>query len=284
MTLTINDPSNRLPEKIIDFHVHLFPDKLFDAVWRQFLKQYQWDVIYRLYHQECVSFLNDKGVSPIVYSNYAHKKGVAEGLNQWNLDILDKIPDLYCFAAFHPDDDHAIEIAEKALSHPRVLGFKLQLLVQNFYPDDERLFPLYELVMERNKRFLFHAGTGPAGNEFVGIRQFQKVLDRYPDLPANVAHMGALETRQFIDLLKDHPNIYLDTAFTFFKKIDMEFDLEPEYLELNKDKILYGSDFPNLIYPREEEINTLLDYKLSKEFYQNVFRDNAQHLISTHTG
>jgi len=282
MTSGIEDSNGNLPDKIIDFHAHLFPDKLFDAIWRQFAKQYNWDVIHQIYYRECVKYLNDHGVSPIVYSNYAHKKDVADGLNQWNLAILDEIPDLYCFAAYHPDDEHALKMAEQVLSHPKVLGFKLQLLVQNFYPDDERLFPLYELVIERNKRFLFHVGTGPVGNEFVGIKHFQKVLDRYPDLPVNVAHMGALEFKEFMDLLTDYPNLYLDTSFTFFKEIEMGFNLGPEYLESNKDRILYGSDFPNLIYPWKEEIQTLLNFGLSKEFYLNIFQRNGERLIKTH--
>lgn len=283
MTNKIIDKKNKLPESIIDFHVHLFPDKLFDAIWQHFLSLYEWKVIHQLYYRECVQHLNSRGVRPVVYSNYAHKKGIAEGLNQWNLDILDEIPDLYCFAAYHPDDDDALKMAEKVLAHPKVLGFKLQLLVQNFYPHDERLFPLYELVMERKKRLLFHVGTGPVGNEFVGFKHFQKVLNRYPDLPANVAHMGALEFKRFMDLLADYPNLYLDTSFTFFKSVEMGFDLGPEYLESNQDQILYGSDFPNLIYPREEEIQTLLDFDFPKEFYHKIFKTNGQRLINSHS-
>ncbi len=39
---------------------------------------------------------------------------------------------IYCFAAYHPDDDHALEMAERLLENPKILGFKLQLLVQKF--------------------------------------------------------------------------------------------------------------------------------------------------------
>jgi len=58
-------------------------------------------------------------------------------------------------------------MARKVLDHPKVLGFKLQLLVQRFYPHDDRLFSMYDMVMERGKRILFHVGTGPVGNEYV---------------------------------------------------------------------------------------------------------------------
>lgn len=264
--------------------MHLFPDRLFDAIWATFETHYQWNVIHRLYYRECIDYLNRRGVSPIVYSNYAHKKGIARGLNEWNLSILDAYPDLYCFAAFHPDDEDCMTLARRALAHPQVLGFKLQLLVQDFFPFDERLFPLCELVIEQKKRLLFHVGTGPVGNRYVGADNFKKLLARFPSLPATVAHMGAFEYQTFFDLLGEHPGLYLDTAFVFFKDHDMSFNLGTEYLERYRDRIVYGSDFPNLIFPREEEINTLLGLELSQQFYDNVFFGNGMTLIETHAG
>ncbi len=272
-----------LPSRIIDFHVHLFPDRMFDAIRDYFTKGYRWDVIYPLYHRECVSYLRERGVEKIVFSNYAHRAGVAESLNEWNLRLLDGDPDLYCFAAYHPDDDNALAMAEKVLDHPRVLGFKLQLLVQRFYPHDPRLNPMYEMVMERGKRLLFHVGTGPVGNEFVGLAEFKKLLERYPEIPANVAHMGAYEYAGFMDLLDGHPGLYLDTAFAFFGEFQGKggFNLGGEALEAHRDRIVYGSDFPNLILPRESELETLLGYGLSQEFYDRVFYRNGLDLIDS---
>jgi len=57
------------------------------------------------------------------------------------------------------------------------------------------------------------------------------------------------------------------------------FDQKKEVLEIHKDKILYGSDFPNLIYPRENEIDCLLDLNLSHDFYNKVFRENGIALL-----
>ena len=272
-----------IPRKIIDFHVHLFPDRMFDAIWKFFSAGYTWDVIYKFYTPDCISYLRERGVETIVYSNYAHRPGIAESLNEWNMGLLDEYPDLYCFAAFHPGDADSLAMAGKVLGHPRVLGFKLQLLVQNFHPHDERLFPLYELVMDRGKRILFHVGTGPVGNEFVGIEHFRKLLARYPDIPANVAHMGAYEYRDFMDLLDYHPNIYLDTSFAFFKEFQDRggFNLGNGPLEQHKDRIVYGSDFPNLILPRESEIDTLLGYGLTPDFYRQVFYENGKRILQS---
>lgn len=274
----------RLPESIIDFHVHLFPDRLFEAIWKRFLVDYQWDVQYHFYYRECVDYLEGHGVSPLVYSNYAHRKGIARGLNEWNMKVLDELPGLYCFAAYHPDDEDAVEMAEEVLRHPGVLGFKLQLLVQRFPPHDRRLYPMYEMVIREGKRVLLHAGNGPVGNEFVGISHFRRLMADFPDLPVTVAHMGGMEFGEFSLLLDEFPNLYFDTAFAFMPRLPLRFDQGNDYLEAHRERILYGSDFPNLIFPREEEINYLLGLDLSQEFYDSVFRDNGLELIRRHSG
>lgn len=252
---------------------------MFDAIWSYFSKGYGWDVLHRMYYRECVAYLQERGVSHIVYSNYAHKKGVARALNRWNLEILDEIPELYCFAAYHPDDEDALAMARDVLQHPRVLGFKLQLLVQRFYPHDERLFPMYELVMERGKRLLLHTGTGPVGNEFVGAAHFGALMERYPALPANVAHMGALEYAAFMEFLDKYPGLYMDTSFSFLPGLGRYFDLGADSLLSHSTKILYGSDFPNVILPRENEIDTLLAMNLPQDFYDRVFYRNGLALL-----
>ncbi len=272
-----------LPGKIIDFHVHLFPDRLFDAIWKHFISDYGWDVIYHLYYRECVDHLRTRGVGLIAYSNYAHRKGMAKSLNEWNVRVLDEMPELYCFAAYHPEDEDGLEMAASLLDHPRILGFKLQLLVQRFYPHDERLYPLYELVMEKGKRLLIHTGTGPIGNEFTGVAYFKELMKRYPDLNITVPHMGALEYAEFGELLDGFPNLYLDTSYTFIPGMPEGFlasNLGVDFLEKYQDRILYGSDFPNVLFPREVEIDTLLGLNLSQSFYDKIFRQNALGIIS----
>ena len=273
----------KIPEKIIDFHVHLFPDKLFDAIWDSFAKNYNWNIIHRYYYKECIARLRQSGVGTIVYSNYAHRAGIAEGLNRWNIKILEEYEGLYCFAAYHPDDDNSLEMAQRLLENPKILGFKLHFLVQNFYPFDARLFPLYEMVIRKNKHILFHTGTGPVGNKYVGLEHFTKVVDKFPELPATVAHLGAYEYAGFLGLLDRCPRLYLDTAFCFMSPPYAGYNLGHDHLEKYKSRILYGSDYPNLIMPREEEIENLLKMNLSQEFYDIVFYNNGIDLIRSLT-
>lgn len=264
---------------MIDFHVHLFPDNMFDALWRTFNNQYNITTLYQYYYRQCIEYLTAHDIHYIVYSNYAHKKGIAQWLNTWNKVILKEYENLYCFAAYHPDDEDALSDAEEILSQEKVVGIKLHFLVQQIYPDDERLFPLYEMVIAKKKRLLLHVGTGPVGNEFVGIQCFSKLLKRYPNLPANVAHMGGLEYGEFIGLLDQYPDLYLDTSFTFWPQTPWSFNLNAGLLDKYQDRILYGSDFPNIFLPREDEINHLQKLNLSGAFYKKIFWENGVKLL-----
>src|SRR4030042_5159949 len=110
------------PFSIVDFHVHLFPDRMFDAIWKAFRRDYRWEVVYQIYTPEILRFLRGRGVETMVYSNYAHKPGVADFLNQWNLELLAREDNLYCFAAFHPDNAAQEQKIARLLAHPRLLG------------------------------------------------------------------------------------------------------------------------------------------------------------------
>ena len=269
-----------LPDKMIDFHVHLFPDNIFEAIWKTLNRQYGIIILYKYYYRQCIEYLAAHNIHYIVYSNYAHKKGIAQWLNTWNKGILTEFENLYCFAAYHPDDENALIYAEEILSISRVVGIKLHYMVQQFHPDDERLFPLYEMVIEKKKRLLLHVGTGPVGNEFVGIKRFSNLMKRYPNLPANIAHMGGLEFSEFMQLLDVYPNLYLDTSFTFWPQAPWVFNLDTSLLTKYQDRIIYGSDFPNIFLPREDEISYLQKLNLSDDFYNKIFWDNGIKLLA----
>ena len=61
------------------------------------------------------------------------------------------------------------------------------------------------------------------------------------------------------------------------------YNLGGDLLERYKDRLVYGSDFPNIVFPAEEEIDCLRRMSLSREFYERVFHTNGRHLISLHS-
>lgn len=101
----------------------------------------------------------------------------------------------------------------------------------------------------------------------------------YPDIQVTIAHMGAYEYDEFLNLSDDYPHLMMDTAFVFLPDYEGALHKDPEILEQYQDRILYGSDFPNIIFPHELEIETLMKYGLTKTTLQKILYDNGNRII-----
>src|SRR4029079_10538788 len=68
--------------QVIDAHVHLFPPRVYDAIWRWFGTN-AWPIRYQLYADEVIRFLTERGVSRIVGLHYSHVPAMAGMLNEF---------------------------------------------------------------------------------------------------------------------------------------------------------------------------------------------------------
>jgi hypothetical protein len=261
----------------IDSHTHVFPDALFDHIWRYFEAHY-WPVNYKLYGPQIAEFYETMGFSHYTTLNYAHKENISDGMNQFTMEYHRQFPQSIPLGTVHPGDSNLLNDAETALTSYSLKGFKFQLLVTNFYIYDPRLIPVYDLVKREDKVLVFHAGTGPAANRYVGFRHFQKFIEKYLDIRVQVAHLGSFEYKPFLDLLKVYPNLYFDTAMILVNHnlFPSNFDLPYEALIENEDRILFGSDFPNIPYDFSESYRFLFSLNFPKSFYEKIFALNAK--------
>ena len=61
---------------VVDAHVHVFSDGMFEAIWRWF-DAHGWPVRYRLFARDVIDFLLSRGVEHAVLLHYAHEPGIA---------------------------------------------------------------------------------------------------------------------------------------------------------------------------------------------------------------
>jgi hypothetical protein len=98
-----------------------------------------------------------------------------------------------------------------------------------------------------------------------------------------VAHMGMPEYREFLDICADYENVRLDTtmAFTAFIAETMPFPASelPRLRDLG-DKILFGSDFPNIPYGYPDALAALTEIDgVDDAWLRKVQYDNAAALF-----
>jgi predicted TIM-barrel fold metal-dependent hydrolase len=268
---------------IIDFHTHFFPESLFRAIWKWF-DAYGWDIRNRVLADELIQELKSTGTSKMVLLNYAHKPGMSRMLNEWTREFADQHPEVIPFGTVHPFDEDWDEIVTHCFEGYGFYGLKLHAIVLGIAADDPVFFPIYEKIEESGKILMLHAGNGPRLERSVantsnvaGVERVKVILERYPNLKLVIPHLGADEVDEFFDLMEEHENLWMDTTMT----LAGYFPRKPSLARIEElsDRILYGSDAPNIPYALDVEMNNIKKW-FSKEVQEKLFFKNAQKLLN----
>jgi predicted TIM-barrel fold metal-dependent hydrolase len=267
-----------LPFPVVDVHTHLMPDRLFQAV-RRYFRAHLWHPRYDAPTEELVQTLLDMGVARFVFSSYAHRADMSRSLNHWVANVESTFaPHAIGFATFHPDDAELLPVlADEAFGKLGLRGAKLHPQVGRFGVDDPRLDPVYARAVEAGAIILIHAGRLPEPNEHVGARAFQRMMRRFPTLKTIVAHAGADEFDAFFDLCATYAGVYLDTAMVFNRFLGGPPPIQ-RVLEF-QDRVLYGSDFPNIPYAVQSGVEAILDLRLGRALEEKLLCTNAARLF-----
>ncbi|HTJ33635.1 MAG TPA: amidohydrolase family protein [Dactylosporangium sp.] len=270
---------------LFDVHTHFMPPRLMRRVWAYFdeagpLIGRDWPIRYRGTDDERVAQLRGFGVERFTALAYAHRPGMAADLNAWTLAFAARTPGCLPSATFFPEDGVEAYVARARDEGARV--FKVHLQVGAYDPRDPRLDPVWARLADERIPVVVHAGSGPVANGFTGPGPFGAVLQRHPGLVAVVAHMGAPEFDRFFELADRHPGVHLDTTMVF-----TDFfggpppSLLPRVRELGlAGRVLLGSDFPNIPYPYEHQVESLRRLEFGDRWLQAVCWGNANALFT----
>lgn len=268
--------------KIIDFHTHVFPEKLYNAIKNWFIKNVGWRFDFPGDAKEILPFLiNIDMVEKFVCFGYAHKPNISNDLNDFYANLKNISKKVIPLGCFHQDDNNLKQVVKRALKNG-LIGFKVHCQVQKVRANDERLYGAYEIIEENNGFILFHAGTGPFPNEFVGFKYFEKFLQKFPDISCIVAHLGCFEAELFMEASIAYPNLYLDTSYTFIPTPTNLMEAPINMLIKTSDKILFGSDFPGICHSYQKSIEAINNLNLNEEIEKKIFYENAKNFLSKH--
>jgi predicted TIM-barrel fold metal-dependent hydrolase len=271
---------------LIDIHTHFMPANVLAKVWAYFEGgQFgrPWPIYYRRPEAERLALLRAFGVRRFTGLLYPHKPDMAAWLNSWSAAFAADNPDVLHSATFFPEPGAAGYVAEALAGGARV--FKAHVQVGAYDPADELLTPVWGQLAEAGVPVVVHCGSGPTPGRFTGPQRFAPVLARHPALTAVIAHLGTPEYAEFLDLAGQYRNVHLDTtmAFTdFFAQLHpgqpFPASLLPRLAALG-DRILLGTDFPNIPYPYLTQLEALAGLDLGRPWLRAVCYDNAARLL-----
>jgi len=269
--------------RIIDAHVHLFPDPVFRAVWLWF-DRYGWPVRYRLPVNELLDFLFARGVDHAVGLIYAHKPGIARELNRFMAETCRSFSGrLTGLGTVFPGEADAAAIISEAFAMG-LSGIKLHAHVQCFDLNSGEMEIVYEACEAAGRPLVMHSGREPKSPAYpcdpyllCRADKLEKVLVEHSGLRVCIPHLGGDEFAEYHRLTREYDNLWLDTAMVITDYLPMKSRIPLGDMRI--ERILYGSDFPNIPYAWDRELKVLEDEGLSADELEMVLAKNAAALF-----
>ncbi|AYE98435.1 amidohydrolase [Mycobacterium paragordonae] len=271
---------------IVDVHTHFMPKSVMDKVWKYFddagpLVGRPWPIAYRTDEQHRLEQLRGFGVRAFTSLVYPHKPQMAAWLNEWAANFAATTPDCLHTATLYPESGVETYVRHAVDQGTRV--FKAHIQVGRYDPTDPLLDKAWDVIEDAAIPVVMHCGSGPAPGEYTGPGPVTALLQRHPRLRLIVAHMGMPEYSEFLDLADRYAEVRFDTtmAFTPFVEETMPFPVS-EYGRLlgHADRILFGSDFPNIPYGFVEALRVLTRLPgVDEVWMRKVLHDNAAELF-----
>ncbi|MGW3140428.1 amidohydrolase family protein [Streptomyces sp. NPDC001139] len=271
---------------IVDVHTHFMPEQVLRKVWGYFdslgplTGGLEWPITYRKEEEERVALIREFGARAFTAMLYPHKPGMARWLNGWAVDFARRTPDCLHTSTLFPEAGVEDYVREALDAGARV--FKAHVQVGAYDPASELLDGAWGLLAEAGTPVVIHCGSGPAPGKHTGPEPIARVLARHPRLRLVIAHMGMPEYEDFLALAERYGEVRLDTtmAFTDFAEQLAPFPRRalPRLADLG-DRILLGTDFPNIPYPYVEQLHALERLGLGEEWLRAVCHDNGARLF-----
>ncbi len=270
---------------LIDVHVHFMPKPVMDAVWRYFDNAQEnyglpWPVHYRGTDAERLEQLRALGVRRFPSLLYPHKAGMAQSLNSWAREFAAATPGCVPTGTFYPEPSATGYVREALEAGTRI--FKVHVQVGEYDPRDGLLDEVWGMLAEAGTPVVVHCGSGPLPGRFTGPGPFGTVLAAHPNLTAVIAHCGAPEYAEHLAFAEQYPNVHLDTTMVATTYMDQlapfPRELLPRLAAL-QDRVVLGSDFPNIPYAFAEQLAALDRFELGEQWLRAVCWHNGQRLI-----
>ena len=232
---------------IIDFHTHVFPDKFAHHAMKVLQDNIDEPNMYCRADATAASLIETMdacGVDKSVVCHVATREKQHEDLLNFAKEINGGR--LMSFGSVMPDSESALEYIWK-ISDEGLLGVKFHPALQRFRPDDEKYFPLYDLLRALNLVAVFHMGWDPSYPDelMAPPASMLPVARNFPGLRIVAAHMGGMKhAQETLDQVAGcKEEIYFDTAYSAEGAIDQKL-FAAIVSKHGPDRILLGSDFP----------------------------------------
>ena len=177
----------------------------------------------------------------------------------------------------------------------RVVGLKFYTGYEEYFANNEKLFPLYEYCQDHQRPVMFHTGALERANR--GLLKYShpltidEVAHAFPGLRIVIAHMGNPWLLDCAAVMAKNEHVYADVSAFFdeFKPITAR-DVEIFVKRLSDlrlflgsyGKFLFGSDWP--LYEQDQYVAAMEALELTDTERELVMGGNAERIFRLGAG
>jgi predicted TIM-barrel fold metal-dependent hydrolase len=188
------------------------------------------------------------------------------------------------FASVDPNsDDDPAGLLRRYLDAGPIRGLKLYPSYQFFYPDERRVYPLYELCQERGIPVLLHIGSSVIPGtrlKYCDPLHLDDLAVDFPALTVVMAHGGRgfwYDACAF--LAAHHENFHIDLTGLVPQRLLEHFPR----LERLAGKVVFGSDWPAMPRSAAANASAIRELGLSAAATEAILHENAARLLRLDT-
>ncbi len=260
--------------KIIDFHAHIYPDKIAEKASQATGDFYNISPAHSGTSQELLASGKAAGISEFVLLPVATKPDQVRHINEFIAREADAHREFSGFGTLHPDGENMLAETEYIINSG-LKGIKLHPDTQQFNTDDKRLYEVFDYMQDRLP-LLVHCGDKRF--DFSHPRRLKNVIDSFPRLQIIAAHLGGWSL--------------FDEAFEILRNTDCFLDISSTMMFLppekvvryihgyGADRILFGTDYP--LWDPKKETENFLRLDLSNAERELIAWKNGMTILRNH--
>jgi predicted TIM-barrel fold metal-dependent hydrolase len=272
---------------VIDAHLHIFETKDLGRQWKTnyHIWEYgQQEIHYSQYagdFSDAQAAIADSGFSHAIFANVffprvevdfgvdalgpgagEHERLEAESTiratmrermyerNRWGCEVVAGDSRFSVLAGIDPSvvpPDENVRLVRELVENHQVVGIKIHPVLQEFWPNDPRMTPILALCEELGLVVLSHSGSAK-GDKRGAPSSFGPVLEAFPRLKLQVAHLGGGEWREAVELAGTFSQVKFDLCeiieWVGSPDAPSAAELADMVSDIGANRVLLGTDFP----------------------------------------
>ena len=258
---------------LIDIHTHIYPEKIAQKATESVRDFYELEGSVEM--NGTVDMLLERGkkagISQFVVLPVSNAPNRVRHINEF---LLEQYKSHDCFIGFgtlHAGMEGLMEETQWILDHG-LKGIKMHPDSQQFNIDDERLFPVYELLQDKIPVMLH---MGDLRYNFSHPVRLKRILGLFPRLQVIAAHFGGYSMYHTArELLWDTDCIFDVSSSLMF----MEEGVAEKYINsYGAERMAYGTDYP--LWDPVKEVERFLQLKLTDEQFDQICHRTAERIL-----